>query len=185
MDRFINLPFTILIDSAESRPYSFRGIKADANQGYGTFVPRLEVRSLGRHPKSYGDYSLVDGFPHCVVERKSQQDAWGTICGWPTGHERDRGLPGRRDRFERELENMNRDSKNSLIVVECSLNALLVDCPQWGAKPAHVNAKIISRSINSFQQRFPRVQWAFAADRRHGEVITFRWLWRYWKENLK
>jgi hypothetical protein len=112
------------------------------------------------------------------------QDAWGTLLGWPTGWETDRCMPGRRERFERELENLN-DADCSLIVVEANLGECISKCPQWGVKTAETNAKIFYRTVISYQQRFRNVQWHFCDTRRLAEVTTFRWMYRYWRKHLK
>lgn len=183
-DTLVKCPFDVLIDSAEVHPYTFQGIRADANKRNGTFTVRWYRTSLGRHPLSYGDYSMAGGFGRVAIERKSMEDAWGTLLGWPTGWEQDRGLPGRRDRFERELANLN-GIDASLIVVEATLGRCLEMIPQWGVKPAEVNRKIFFRTVLSYQQRFPRVQWQFCDTRRLAEVTTFRWLYRFWAKQLK
>lgn len=182
-DSLIECPFVILVDSAEGQPFTFKKIRADANQKRATFVTRTHRTNLGRHPTSYGDYSLEGGFGECAVERKSMEDCWGTLLGWPTGWEQDRDLPGRRERFEVELGNLN--AICSLIVVEASLAKCVAEIPQWGVKPAEENAKIFFRTVISYQQRFPHVQWAFCDSRRMAEIYCFRWLYRYWSKNLK
>lgn len=131
-----------------------------------------------------GDYAIDGAFGYCCVERKSKEDAWGTLLGWPTGYEYDRGLPSRRERFECELKNLNK-AACSLVIIECTLGTCLVDMPQWGVKPAEVNAKIFHRTVISYQQRFPRVQWMFADTTRLAEAYTFRWFYRWWRENMK
>ena len=173
--------FSILVDTAESNPYTFHGIRSDADQGYEIYWPRTIRANLGRSPDSYGDYSVFGLFGSVAVERKSREDCWGTILGWPSGWEQDRGLPGRRNRFEGELANLN-EIDSAVVVVECSLAHLVETCPQWpgGKKSAEENAKILFRSIISYQQRFPRVQWAFLDNRRWSEIYTFRFLRRYW-----
>lgn len=183
-DTLIACPFEVLIDSAESLPYTFAGIRADANKKNGTYVVKWSRASLGRHPTSYGDYSIVGGFGFVAVERKSMEDAWGTLLGWPTGWEQDRGLPGRRERFERELANLQ-SIDASLIVVEATLGTCISEIPQWGKKTAETNAKIFFRTVLSYQQRFPKVQWQFCDNRRLAEVTTFRWLSRWYFKNLK
>lgn len=182
--KLIDCPFTILIDTAESDPFWFKGIKADANQKDATFVTRCRRENLGRFPYSLGDYSIEGAFGFCAIERKSMEDAWGTLLGWPTGYEQDRGLPGRRIRFEVELENLNRIDC-ALVVVEASFGRCLDEIPQWGVKPAKTNRKIFFRTVLSYQQRFPRVQWIFCDTRRLAEITAFRWMYRYWKKNLK
>ena len=97
--------------------------------------------------------------------------------------EHDRGLSGRRERFEHELANLNKIC--SLVVVEATLGTCLVEMPSWGVKSSELNAKIFNRTVLSYQQRFPHVAWMFADTTRMAEVYTFRWLYRWWRKNLK
>lgn len=180
----IRCPFTILIDTGESKPFTFEKIRTDANQNLQVFSVATKRANLGRHPDSFGDYTIDGAFGFVAVERKSKEDAWGTLLGWTTGWEHDRGLAGRRERFEHELANLN-GIASSLVIVEATLGTCLVEMPQWGVKPAETNAKIFHRTVLSYQQRFPRVQWMFADTTRLAEVYTFRWLWRWWRENMK
>lgn len=177
-------PFTIYVDSAECHPYEFKGIRDDAVHDYALLTTQIVRASLGRHPNSFGDYTLEGGVGRCCIERKSMEDCWGTLLGWPTGWEADRGLPGRRERFEKELDNLNRVDA-ALIIVEANFGDCISKCPQWGVKPAEENAKIFFRTVISYQQRFQRVSWIFAEDRRFAEVITFRWMYRFYMKNLK
>lgn len=183
MSSTLACPFTILIDTAESNPYQFFGIRSDADKKNRVFEVTTRFENLGRHPNSFGDYSIEGGFGFVSVERKSMEDAWGTLLGWPTGYEKDRELPGRRKRFESELGNLN--NLVSLVVVEATMGQCLSQMPSWGVKSEATNAKIFYRTVISYQQRFPCVQWAFCDTRRLAEVTCFRWLYRFWKKELK
>lgn len=185
-ERFVRCPFTVLIDTAEPDHYywRFRGIRADADRSDAIFMVPIQRASLGRHPNSLGDYSLAGAFGSVAIERKSKQDAWGTILGWQSGWEADRDLPGRRDRFEQELANLN-EIDSAVVIVESTLGTLVCDAPQWGVKPGWLNGKIFVRSVLSYQQRFPRVQWLFCDTPEMAETLAFRWLYRYWEKNLK
>lgn len=89
--------FHILIDSAEQHPFSFSGLRSDANEGYTQLRVLTSIECLGRHPDSLGDYSLAGGIGRCHIERKSMGDCQSTILGFNDGH---------RDRFEQELRNL-------------------------------------------------------------------------------
>ena len=168
-DRGILCPFAVLIDSAEQSPYTFQGLRADADQQYRPWIVPTEQHALGRHPDSLGDYSLTGGVGRCHIERKSMEDAHSTILGWG----------GRRERFEHELENLAAMDAG-LVVVECSLADLVRHAPCHGKKSSAENAKILWRSVISYQQDY-RVQWAFCESRRMAEHHTFQWL-RRWHE---
>jgi len=160
-------PFTILIDSAEQNPFTFLHFHADADRKNRPLIVPTDWRPLGRHPESLGDYSIEGFIGRCHVERKSMEDAHGTILGWD----------GRRERFERELENLSRLDA-ALVVVECSLETLCRQAPTH-KQTAQQNSKTLHRSIIAFQQDYS-VRWLFCDTRRLAEQTTFRFFERYW-----
>lgn len=165
--------FAILIDSAEQQPFSFAGLKTDATHPGGANRPLIvptEWKALGRHPDSLGDYSIQGGVGRCHVERKSMADAQSTILGWD----------GRRERFERELQNLS-EIECGLVVVECEFSELIANAPQYGKRSKQQNAKALSRSIIAYMQDYS-VPWMFNESRRMAEVQTFRWFERWWKK---
>lgn len=159
-------PFRILIDSREQHPFAFAGMMADASQGGAPMLVQTEVVSLGN---SMGDYA-IDGFIHeCHVERKSLQDAHGTILGWGD----------RREQFCETLKSLA-ELPSSAVVVECTLGELLLRAPSRGKKSAGENAKILHRQVMAWMDDY-RVPWVFCDNRRLAEITTFRWLYRYWR----
>ena len=173
-------PFVVLIDTAEGQPFTFQGLKADADRNYSPLVvPRIST-SLGRYPNSLGDYSVEGLYGRVHVERKSMEDAWSTILGWETEYEGSRGLVGHRARFESELENLA-NIEAGVVVVEATIDQCLDLMPARGKKTVDENRKIFFRSLISFQQRF-RVNWAWLSSRRAAEVYTFRWMERFWEK---
>lgn len=176
-------PFTILVDSAESHPFTFTGLRADAAKDNRPLVVRTRFECLGRHPNSLGDYAIEGLVGRCHVERKSMADAQGTVLGWDTEYERRTEAVGRRDRFEKELSNLAKIDA-AMVVVEASLHDCLELMPQWGVKSAELNAKIFARSVLAYQQDY-KVPWLFAGSRRLAEVMTFRFLERFWKYHRK
>jgi hypothetical protein len=176
--RILELPFSILIDTAEQQPFEFTNIRADADKKYRTYNIHTERVCLGRHPDSLGDYSLTGGIGHCHVERKGQGDAYGTFLGFSR-----RGPSSRYDRFKHELENLSKLDA-ALVVVECTLQQLLLEAPKTETRSPQENARMIYRSLLAWQQDY-RVQWAFCESRRMAEITTFRWLYRWWEKHLK
>lgn len=174
-DRADVAPFTILVDSMEQHPFTFRGIAQDADRGGRPLIVPCEFRHLGT---SMGDYS-IDGYEgRAHVERKSAADATSTILGWGE----------RRERFVRELENLSQ-MECSAVVIECTLGALVEfvrnSPPGRGRKTPDENAKIIYRQILAWQQDY-RVPWIFCDSRQLAEITTFRTLERFWrKQNVK
>lgn len=170
-DRGMLCPFAVFVDTGEQLPYTFQGMWTDASEGNRPLIVPTERVALGRHPDSLGDYSLTGGIGRCHVERKSMDDAHGTILGFSGG---------RRDRFESELANLAQ-LEQSLVIVECSFEDLIARAPTT-KKPAATNAKILLRSVISFQQDFRNVHWHFAGGRRLAENYTFRFLERWWRK---
>lgn len=170
--RIIN-PFTILVDSAEQQPFTFQGIKTDADQGGKELIVPVEWQSLGRHPHSLGDYSLSGGVGRCHIERKSMADAQSTILGWD----------GRRERFEAELAALA-EIECGVVIVECTEAALIANAPEYGTRTKAQNAKALSRSLIAFRQDY-RVPWIFSADRRMAEIQAFRWLERWHRKQIE
>ena len=76
--------FTVLIDTGEQQPFTFQGFRADADRQRRPLVIKTERRPLGI---SHGDYSIKGMEGLCHVERKSCQDAIGTVLGF--GQHRD------------------------------------------------------------------------------------------------
>ncbi len=182
-DPLVN-PFNILVDSAEQQPFTFDNIYADADRKNRLLVvtPGINLfrECLGRHPHSLGDYA-IDGFVgRCHVERKSMDDAHGTILGW-SGSQAD---ATRRERFEQELANLA-NIECAAVVVECSLGELLERAPEYdhGRKTARCNRKILLRSIIAWQQDYAGVPWLFCDSRRAAEVVTFRFLERFYEQH--
>lgn len=166
-------PFVILCDSNEQQPFDFVGIRGNAKQDHKILDVTTRWQCLGRHPNQLGDYS-IDGFVgRCHVERKSVKDCQGTILGWG----------GSRDRFEQELANLAA-IEAPLVVVEGSLDVVLSTSNDHRTREHQVVAKQLLRSIIAFQQDY-RVPWVFADSRRMAEVVTFRWLERYWRKHTE
>lgn len=159
-------PFAVIIDCQEKQPFSFTGLASDADRGGLPIEVRTIFRSLG---VSRGDYSIVGLEDTCGIERKSLEDAHGTILGWGE----------RRERFVRELETLA-TLPCSAVVVECTLSELIQQAPSRGVKSATENAKTLFRQVLAWQQDY-RVPWVFCDGRRMAEIATFRILERYWK----
>ncbi|MBZ0172619.1 MAG: ERCC4 domain-containing protein [Phycisphaerales bacterium] len=129
----------VVIDTREQRPYAF---------------PRSVVRTL-----SSGDYS-IEGYETVVaIERKSKEDAYGTIGGG-------------RERFHREVERLA-GYDYAAIVVESSLPAFLKPPPY---SQLHPNAAIGTLLSWSVRYRLPVL---FAGDREHAQAATHHLLKRF------
>lgn len=176
-------PFTILIDTQESQPYTFDGLKADADKHYRPLIVETRFCSLGRHPNGLGDYSIEGFLGRCHVERKSMEDCQGTVLGFASGYERDKDLPGRRERFKQELANLAA-IEAGIVIVEATFPDCMKYMPSWGKKSSQQNAKEFFRAVVSWQQRY-RTNWVFCDNRRMAEVATFRFLEFFWKRHKR
>lgn len=157
-------PFTILIDSQEKQPFSFSDMTGD---GGIPLLVKTQWKSLGT---GRGDYSIEGLEGTCHLERKSRNDAHGTILGWGE----------RRERFVRELENLAA-MDCAAVVVECSFEELIATAPQFGKRTSVENSRTLFRQVLAWQQDY-RLPWVFCGSRRMAELATFRILQRCWKK---
>lgn len=151
-------PGCVLVDTREQHPYDFRDLRTDAAQQHRPLIVPIQSATLRQ-----GDYSLL-GHEDCIaVERKSIEDAFGTIGQG-------------RDRFTRELERLA-ELPVAAVVVEAEWSRILTDPPPFTKLPP----KIVFRSVLAWQQRYPTVHWWMVPGRRLAEKVTFRILERYYK----
>jgi len=184
IDSGILCQFTILIDTAEQAPFTFQGLKADADQKNRPLIVPTEFRAIGRHPDSLGDYSIestVGGVGRCHIERKSMEDAHSTILGFRKGPD---GGPSRRDRFEKELANLA-EMEAAAVVIECDFQTLIAQAPVYGQRTAAQNAKTLYRSVLSYQQDYRQVQWLWCGSRRLAEKTVFYWFERWHRKQVE
>ena len=175
----LKLPFTVLIDSNEGSPWMFKNIVGDAKDGGKILQVETKWQSLGRYPRSLGDYSIDGHVGRVAIERKSMADIQGTVLGWSED-----GGETRRQRFEKELENLGY-IPFSIVIVEASLLDCLNHMPSYGVKSADDNKKIFWRSVMAYQQDFPTVQWMFCGSVRMAEEYALCWMRRYWRKVVK
>lgn len=99
-------PFTVVIDQREKLPFDFGDLWSDAKEG--SLILAVSTK-LGHLPS--GDYSLEGCEAEIAIERKSLADLYSTIGQ-------------HRDRFEREIERLDRMTF-ALIVVEEDWRSIL------------------------------------------------------------
>ncbi len=155
-------PFTVVIDQREKLPFDFGDLWSDAKEG--SLILAVSTK-LGHLPS--GDYSLEGCEAEIAIERKSLADLYSTIGQ-------------HRDRFEREIERLDRMTF-ALIVVEEDWRSILERPPER----SRLKPKTVFRSIIAWSQRFPRVHWMPCTNRRLAEVLTFRHLERFWKDKQR
>jgi ERCC4-type nuclease len=153
-------PWTILVDTREQAPYSFRGFDSDADCSNVPLVVPVKTETL-----QTGDYSLDGMKDQVAVERKSLSDLYGTIGQG-------------RERFERELHRLNH-MDYAAVVIESGWPAII------GRPPPHskLPPKTVYRSIIAWQQRFPYVHWWDCPTRTFAERTTLRILQRFWTDH--
>lgn len=149
-------PFTVVTDGREKCPYQFKLITTDADRGYRPLVVPVEWGYL----KS-GDYSIRGHELAIAVERKSIEDLFNT-------------LGQHRDRFESEVRRLSFMS-SAAIVIEASWATILCSPPPR----SRLNPKTILRTAIAWQQRYG-VPWLTCEDRQLAEIVTYRWLERWW-----
>ena len=159
-------PFTIIIDSNETQPYHFHGMKADANRNHATIIPRIEKQAMWVH--GLADYSLQGHELEIQIERKSLSDLYAT-------------LGGRREMFEDEIKRLNDICKIAYVVIEAELSEIILRPPEH----SKLNPKTVSRTMMSWSMKYPGVHWIACHDRRHAEVMTYRLLEMFWKKMVE
>lgn len=175
----INCGFTVLVDSNESHPWTFRNIRADAKHKNKLIDVKTKWQSLGRYPNSLGDYSIEGCLGEIHIERKSVEDIQGTILGWQTSSGNG---SSRRVRFAKELENLAEVPVSAVIIEGTTPDVLR--CQRTGKQDAKTVSKILFRSILAFQSDY-KVPWIFAGSRRNAEVACFRIMDRFWRKREK
>ena len=178
--RPVILPWRVVIDTAEQSPWTFTDIKASPAEGRRPIIVETVTRCLGRHPASYGDYTLesADGehsaMGLCAIERKSMADFQDTLLNWSEG---------RPDRFRQELETYRQvilAGGVAAVILECNYDDAIKYAPEFGTKKAAENARGILGSILMIAQDYA-VPVLPMGDRRLAELTAFKYLERFWK----
>jgi DNA excision repair protein ERCC-4 len=153
----IVMPFTLVIDTREQAPYSFSGIRADADkQGRPVEVP-VKFAALPA-----GDYSIEGYETKVAIERKSLADLYST-------------LGQGRERFEREHERLA-SCGFAAVVIEASWEEILRRPPP----NSRLTPRTILRTSQSWAIKYG-VHWVPAVDRRFAELWTFQTLRKFWE----
>jgi hypothetical protein len=165
-DSSVMSPVKIYIDTREQQPFSFLGFRADANQQGRPMLIQTERRSLG---KFRGDYSAEGLIDYAHVERKSREDAWGTVLGWG-------------DRREQFLETLKflAEIPNGIIVLECTQLDALQNMPARGTRSQAANRKTFFRQTTAWLVDYG-VPWIYCDDRAMAQRNTYRYLECVWR----
>jgi len=156
--------FVLAQDTREQSPWSFAGIV----MGGKLVIVKRQVVTM-----QTGDYSIVGHESRIVIERKSPEDAIGSITAGNA-------------RFRREHERM-RDliaaGGFACVIVEGCLARMCdeLDDPNSGRR---VSSETLMGVVAAWGQRYG-VHWLFAGDRRRAELLAFKVLWKWWAEMNK
>lgn len=164
----IQCGFTILIDQREKLPYSFRGLRADADKER----RMLEVPTRKEFLVT-GDYTISGMEDLVCIERKSLTDLYGSVAGG-------------RERFKAEYERMA-EMEFAAVVVESSLDAMLRSPPST----SRMLPKCVFRTALSWQIKYG-VHWIWTAPRVDNpgrpslpEIVTFRLLEKFYHQQMQ
>ena len=124
-------PFTVRIDTREQLPYTFEGLRFDADRDYVPMTVPCEVGTL-----KTGDYSIVGMEDLVTVERKSLADLYST-------------LGQGRERFEEEHRRMA-ELVFAAVVIEADWQTIL----RYPPSHSQLNPKCVFRTMLSWQQRY-------------------------------
>lgn len=164
-------PFTIIVDEKEQQPFTFPDLQTGASQGYRKIVARTVRQSLGT---SRGDYSMIGFEGQIHIERKSMEDAHGTILGWGE----------RRERFEATLSYLNQVEFGA-VVIECTLGVLLANAPERGKKSKVENRRSLNATYLSWQMKYSSVPWIFCDTRGLAETETYRLFEKFYAHKIQ
>lgn len=151
-------PFTVLVSGAEQARYWFTGIQADAKHKHRPLVINTEWAHL-----KTGDYTIKGMEDLVTVERKSVEDLLSTLAQG-------------RDRFKREHERMA-EMKSACVIIESTWPEILSGAWEHGVSP-----KVAIRTWLSWSIQYG-VPWYAVGPRRLAEVLTFRFLEKFWEKN--
>lgn len=150
-------PFTIIVDSNETFPFTFEGITDKDGK-----LVNVPCERKAMWTSKLADYSIKGMETEIQIERKSLEDLVGT-------------LSGRRENFEEEIATIDGLCSYAAIVCECQWSDILADQHDHGAR-----AKSVSRTCLSWRIKYPRVHWEMCFGRQHAERVTYQLLYNYW-----
>ena len=165
-DRAVTLPFIVLVDKQEQQPFTFQGLRSDADQGHRPLIVPVRISSLG---PTHGDYSIegMEGQAH--VERKGLGDALGTFLA-----KQDRG-----ERWLRTLEFLA-GIPTAAVVIESSFGQMIASVQARGSRPKPDLQKTLHRQVLAWEQDY-RVPFIFCDTRRLAELTTLSILRRHYR----
>ncbi len=153
-------PFTVIIDTREQAPFSFRDIDNLKRYGGKPLIIPTEKSGLNT-----GDYSIKGMESRMAIERKEMGDFFN-CCG------------SDRERFERQLARLN-ELEFGCMVIEAGWTMIMRGHRESKMEPESIRGSVIAWQM----EYFPRVHWWFCDGKRFAEVTTFRILDRWWRNH--
>jgi len=152
-------PFTVIVDSNETYPFAFDSV-FDKN-GNRVKVP-IEHQALWT--MGLGDYTIKGMELDIQIERKAD-DIFPSL-----------GI--RREKFEEEIRRLSDTCHYAAVVCEYSWRGILD-----ALSPQGMSLKTISRTVVSWQVKYPGVHWWFCEGRNHAEAVAYQLLEKfYWNQ---
>lgn len=149
-------PFTVLIDTNETFPFTFQSI-VDAD-GKSVDVP---TRREPLYTRGMADYTIAGFEKDIQIERK--------------GDDLPSSLAQRRENFEAEIASLDGMCEFAAIVVEHEWSDFVETHPGHGA-----SVSAVARTWLSWSLRYPGVKWFWCPGRESAEQMTFWLLERFW-----
>jgi len=176
MENTTRSPFTVLIDTKETTPWSFNDIPGMRGEGRLLVPTRRQALGLGM-----GDYTIAEARSSTTtwqmsIERKSIGDLFSTILA-------------ERKRFIRELEKLS-CMKYAAVIVEAPLEKVLSHFPAyWTEMEMSPGVQLgkqrqVVGSIRAWQLRYPIVRWWFLS-RSYCPIWAYRLMHRFWTDVVK
>ncbi len=111
------------------------------------------------------DYTIKGAEDYIAIERKSLKDFLGTLSLEKTKY----GIR-RRDRFELELERMQKAVQNCYVICEAPISRILQAGAGWKGQLAKA---LLLRAIVRLKRRYPKIKWEFYENRDAAEARAF------------
>jgi ERCC4-type nuclease len=153
-------PFTIIYDSREQDPYTFKNIMGDHRDN---FTP-IRVKTVRKKVEA-GDYAILN-LPGIAIERKSKADLFGSLAN-----------NEKRENFITRLRRMQETLKFGAVVIECLREEIYIDPPVHTS----LSPKSVDRTTLSWAMQFPLIHWYWCQDRKSAEELAYRLLEKFYE----
>ena len=158
------IKFRILADEREKTPWTFARYWKRAPFDYCNCTRLVTA-----------DYTINAGENYIAIERKNVLDFLNTLslrhARRRQGQQRRKDTVVRlRDRFEVELERMQKTVQNCYVICEAPLSRILQAGTSWKGQLAKA---LLLRAIMRLKRRYPKIRWEFYENREAAEARAF------------